>query len=475
MQTATIRTKDGTDRQVDGGQLETLSRELIGELILPEDDRYDEARAVWNGMIDRRPGMIVRCRGATDVIHAVNFVRENNLELSVRGGGHNVAGAAVRESAVSIDLSEMNQVSVDPEGERATVEAGATLGDVDAATQEHGLAVPLGVVSATGVAGLALHGGYGWLTRQYGLTADNMVSAEVVTANGDLLTADMENNPDLLWALRGGGGNFGIVTSFEFRAYPVGPEVWFAATMYPAEVGREGLRFYREFVQSAPKELGAIAFYWSAPDEEPIPKDFRGRPVFMFAGCYTGPVHDGEKAVRPLREFDKPVADLSGKMPYVEVQQFLDEDYPNGRNYYWKSTYLRGLEDELIDAIARYAAERPSPLTSIDVWSLGGAVQRYGSADSPLIHRRAPFLLAIESNWEDSSRNEENVEWTREAFQDLSRFSDGGTYLNFPGFAEEGEEMLRGAYGPNYKRLRRIKAKYDPDNLFHGHLNIAPA
>jgi FAD/FMN-containing dehydrogenase len=445
-----------------------------GAVLEPTGPDYDAARAVWNGMIDRRPALIVRCAGTADVVAAVALARERGLPLAVRGGGHNVAGHAVCDGGVVVDLSALDGVRVDPARRTVRVGGGARLGDVDRATQEAGLAVPLGVVSRTGVAGLALHGGLGFLTRKYGLTADNLVAAEVVTADGRVLTADADHHPELLWALRGGGGNFGVVTAFEFRAHPVGPEVWVAVVFYPVAQAPAALAFFREFMAQAPDELMALAVLWNAPTEEPIPEAYRGAPVVVLFACHAGPVEAGEAAVRPFREVATPVADLSGRMPYVEVQQLFDPDYPDGRRYYWKSAYLRHLDDEAIRILVGHAARRPSPLTSLDVWALGGAMGRVGPAATPFARRDAPFLLGIEANWEDPAADAANIAWAREVFGDTQRFSPGGAYLNFPGFGEEGTALVVAAYGDNYARLREIKAAYDPGNLFRHNLNIPP-
>ena len=459
---------------LDATTIEELKASLQGELIQPKDEGYNDVRKVWNGMIDKKPALITRCKGTADVISAVNFVRNHDLLFSVRSGGHNVAGGAVCDGGMMIDLSQMRSVRVDPGQQTARVEAGATLGDLDKETQAFGLAAPVGVVSATGVAGLTLHGGIGWLTRKYGMTVDNLLSVDIVTADGQLLRASKDENDDLFWAVKGGGGNFGIVTSFEFRIHPVGPLVWLAVPMYAMEKAEDGLRFFRDFMAEAPEELGAIAVFWNAPQEPPIPEEARGVPVIIFLACYAGPFEKGEEVIRPLREFDTPVADLSGPMKFLEVQKFLDADYPNGMFYYWKSLYLDSLSDEVIHAIAGHAAERPSPITSVDVWGLGGEMSRIGSGETPLIWR-PPFLLGIESNWEKFEDSEENIAWTRKVFADMKRFSRSGTYLNFPGFAEEGDDLLKGAYGSNYERLQSIKTKYDPNNLFQGTLNIKPA
>ena len=450
-----------------GQAAEGLRERLRGSLIMPEDDRYEDARKVWNGMIDKHPAMIARCAGPADVIQCMNFARELSLPVSVRGGGHNVAGTALCDGGLVIDLSEMRSVRIDPQRRRARVEAGARLRDLDHEAQAHGLAVPVGVVSRTGVAGLTLHGGMGLLLRKYGLASDNVVSADVVTADGRLLVADEDSHSDLLWALRGGGGSFGIVTSFEFQLHPVGPELNLALVLYPLEMAGRVLARFRAFMDAAPDEVMGVSVYWSAPDADPIPEDKRGAPVVVVLAAYSGPVEEGERVLLPLREIDVPIADLSGTMPYAVAQYALfDHEYPDGRRYYWKSIYLNHLNDDVIAVLSRYAANRPSPISSIDVWALGGAMGRVRPEATAFFKRDAPYMIGIEANWIDQADDAENLTWLRALYAELQSFSPGGAYLNFPGFYEEGEELIRTSYGGNYDRLRTIKAQYDPENLF---------
>jgi FAD/FMN-containing dehydrogenase len=455
--------------------LDEFEERIRGEIITGLHPDYDDARLVWNGLIDRKPGLIVRCTGAADVMACVNLAREHGLTCSVRGGGHNVGGLAVNDGGLVIDLSGMRSVRVDSEGRRAWVQGGATLGDVDHETQAFGLSTALGVVSATGVAGLTLHGGVGWLTRKHGLALDNVLSFDIVTADGGMVRANADENSDLYWALRGGGGNFGVVTALEYRLHPIGPEVWQLMTLYPADEAKNLLRFFREEIPHTTEELGLIGIFWNAPDEEAIPAAHRGRPVFIFLGCYTGPQERGEAVLKPFREAAPVVADLSSTMPFENIQSSLDGEYPDGRRYYWKSLFLDVLNDEAIDAMIKHARTRPSPLTSIDVWALGGKMGKVEPTATPFARRDAPYLFAVESNWEDADTDEHNIRWTREVYRDMQRFSKGGVYLNFPGFGEEGEEMLKDSYQSNFERLKRVKAQYDPYNLFEGNLNIAPA
>jgi FAD/FMN-containing dehydrogenase len=347
----------------------------------------------------------------------------------------------------------MRNVSVDLD--RMTVRAGggATLGDVDHETQAFALATPFGVVSKTGIAGLTLHGGMGFLTRRLGLSCDNLVAADVVTADGKLVHTDAERNPDLLWALRGGGGQFGAVTSLEYQLHPVGPEVFMAITFYPGEAAK------------------GVALYWTVPPEEPFPAEWHGKPAFILAGCWSGPLDEAEAAVKPLRELTTPIADLSGPMPFVIAQSLFDPEYPDGRRYYWKSIWVSDADDALADLLDRHMAKRPSLLSSIDVWALGGKMSSEPEGGSAFAKRDAPYLVGVESNWEDAGDDEANITWTRGIIDDAGTLSPGGTYLNFPGFVEEGEPLLRETYGANYERLREVKAKYDPDNVFRSTLN----
>ncbi|HNY76879.1 MAG: FAD-binding oxidoreductase [Sedimentisphaerales bacterium] len=453
--------------------IQELCAALRGDVITAGDQAFDEARRVWNGLIDKRPALIARCAEAADVIAAVNFARGYGVPLSVRGGGHNVAGKALCDEGLVIDLSDMRGVHVDPATRVVRAEGGALLGDIDRRTQMFGLAVPLGVVSQTGVAGLCLHGGMGWLTRKHGLTLDNLIGVDIVTADGRLRRASATENPDLFWAVRGGGGNFGVVTSFEFRAHPIGPRVWFLAAMYPMPEATRILRFLEEFMREAPEELAVLGSLWTTPNDEPIPPEHRREPVIVLLGCYSGPFEKGEEAIRPLRELGEPVADLSGPMPFADVQTALDADYPDGRLYYWKSVYLPQFGEEIIDVLVEHAQKRPSPLTSIDIWFLAGAAMRVRPDQTAYARRDVPYAIGIESNWTDPAQSEDNVAWVRRLFDALRPFSRG-TYLNFPGFMEDADKLLQGAYGANYKRLQAIKARYDPDNLFKGALNIPP-
>lgn len=463
-----------TEHEIDDEQLEQFEAGFHGDLIRPDDPDYDEARAVWNGMIDKRPGLIARCAGATDVISAVNFARENAVLVAVRGGGHNVAGTAVCDDGLVIDCSEMTGVRVDPEARMAWVQAGATWADLDHETQAFGLATPGGVVSDTGITGLTLGGGIGHLRCKYGLSCDNLRSVDLVTAEGEYLTASADEHEDLFWGLRGGGGNFGIVTGFEFELHLIGPEVATCLVFYPGDRLTEVLPAYREFVGNAPDEISTLVFAGELPDEEMFPAERVHEQKFAIMGCYAGPADEGKSELTPLREFAEPIADFSGTMPYAEFQQLLDEDYPDGMRYYWKSLYLDELSETAINRIAYWAKAAPSPLSTVDVWQLGGAITDVGLEESAFAGRHVPFLLGVEANWEDPETDEANVEWVRDCLDDMRQFSDGSVYLNFPGFHEEGDEMMRTTFGPAYERLVALKDEYDPENLFQINQNIEP-
>jgi FAD/FMN-containing dehydrogenase len=429
---------------------------------------------VRNGLIDRRPALIVRCSGAADVVEAVNLARNRGLLLSIRGGGHNVAGNAVNDGGLVIDLSGMRSVRVDPAARTVRAEGGATWAEVDRETQLFGLATPGGVVSSTGVGGLTLHGGLGHLRRKFGLSLDNLISVDVVTADGQVRTASETENADLFWAIRGAGSNFGVVTSFEFRLHPVGPVVQLCAPFYALEDGQKALRAWRDFTASAPDEVNSIAVPWSVPDDEHFPEELRRRPIVVVAAVYVGSVEDGERILQPLREIATPLMDLSGPIPWTALQGAFDPFFPQGRLYYWKSTYVDDLSDGAIDTIVRRAAERPSHMSTITLWHLGGAISRVGAEATPYGRRDAPYLFTAEATWEDPRETDRNIQWSRDSLVAMQPYSKGGLYLNFPGFGEEKEAMLRASYGPNYDRLATLKAKYDPDNLFRMNQNIKP-
>lgn len=457
--------------------LHELRAQFRGQVIVPGDREYDEARKVWNGMIDKFPALIVRPVDSGDVMTAVNFARERALLLSVRGGGHNVAGHATNDDGVVIDLRAMKRITVDPVQRIAWAEGGVTWGELDAATQAYGLATPGGVFSKTGIAGLTLGGGVGWIRNKYGLSCDNLVAADVVTADGRLLRADATHHSDLLWGLRGGGGNFGVVTSFAFRLHPLGPDVMMAFAFHKTVTQADAeaaVRFYRDYVAHAPDEVSTIAVLGQVPPTEHFPPELHDTPFILFAGVYAGDVGAGRAALQPLMDYDTPMMDLSGVRPWVEAQQMFDADYPDGMRYYWKSLNLTELTDEGIATMVRNARQQPSPLNTTDLWHIGGAICRVGPKESAFHGRQAAFVFNPEANWIDPVGDEANVAWVRRSVDAMARYSDGSRYLNFPGFQEEGDEMMRVSFGTQYARLAALKQRYDPFNLFRLNQNVKP-
>jgi FAD/FMN-containing dehydrogenase len=455
----------------------SLRPSLAGDALIAGDAGYEAARAVWNAMIDRRPAVIVRCKSAADVIAAVAFAGARDLPISVRGGAHNVAGHAVCDDGVMIDLSAMRGVRVDPERRRAWVEGGATWGDVDRATQAFGLATPGGLISDTGVAGLTLSGGIGWLRSRYGLCIDNLAGADVVTADGRLVRAGPEENADLLWALKGGGGNFGVVTTFEFTLHPVGPQVMFCAPIYPIEAGSGPIRFWRDFLRDKNDDVGSLVEFSTIPEDPAYPREAWGKRVYTIAAVYAGDAQEGEKLLQPLRELGKPVIDFSGRMNYCELQKLFDAIAPSGQyRCYWKSRYLTALPDAAIEQIVAGNAAPPSPNTLSSIWNFGGATARVAPEATAFGDRSMPYMFSIDSIWREAADDETNITWTRDFWKRMEPHSHHGRiYLSFPGLGEEGERLLRDSFGPNYARLQAIKRKYDPGNLFRFNQNIQPA
>jgi FAD/FMN-containing dehydrogenase len=445
-----------------------------GEAVGPGDPGYDDLRKVFNGMIDRRPALIARCTGASDVSAAVNFARDAGVPVSVYGGGHGVTGNAVCDEGVMIDLRPMKDIEVDPEARTCRAGAGLTWGELDAATQEHGLAVTGGRMTGTGISGLALGSGSGWIERKCGLTCDNLLSIEIVTADGQILTASESENEELFWGTRGGGGNFGVVTEFDFRLHPVGPEVLGGLLMYPAPMAPGVLANFRDFMATAPDEVGAGVALITAPSEEFIPEPVRGQPVVGVIVCFTGPVQEGEEALRALREFGPPAMDMVQPMPYLAVQQLIEAGNPTGMRNYWTADFLAGLPDEGIETMCRYHLTKPSPLSQIILLTGGGAVARVPDDAMAFGQRQAPFNLHILSLWAEAADDEANIAWTREFGAAMKPYTTGRAYLNFIG--EEGEDRVKAAFGPEaYARLQALKDRYDPDNLFCLNQNIKPS
>jgi hypothetical protein len=447
-----------------------------GELISPEHAAYDEARAVWNGSVDRRPRLVARCRGTADVAASVRYAREQDLEIAVRGGGHNVAGTAACDDGLVIDLSAMRSVWVDPTGRTARVQGGALWGDVDHETQAYGLATTGGIVGHTGVAGLTLGGGIGWLMRKHGLTIDNLVAAEVVTADGNILRASRDEHPDLFWALRGGGGNFGIVTSFVFALHPVGPIVMAGPVFWPADDTIDVLRYYRDFLADIPDELGTVIRLGTVPPLSAIPDELHWRPAIAVGCCYAGNVDDGERAVRALRRFGTPLVDLISPKQYVDNQSALDDTVPHGWHYYWKSTNLTGLADDVISVIAEHAYAARSPRTYAAMFHMGGAVSRVPRDATAYASRDVAHNIVVDGAWlpgESGEIAETETAWAR-GFLDALEPHRAGVYVNFLD-ADDDADRVREAYGDHiYRRLAETKATYDPDNTFHQNKNIPP-
>lgn len=447
--------------------IEKLGQKLRGRLLRPGGGEYDEARKIWNGMIDRRPALIVRCAGAEDAIQAVNFARDYGLLLSVRGGGHNVAGNAVCDGGLMIDMSPMKKIRVDSRSGRAHAEGGCTWRDLDRETAAFGLATTGGIIPATGIAGLTLGGGLGWLMRKHGLSCDNLVSAELVGADGKLITVNAGENPELFWALRGGGGNFGVATSFEYRLHPVS-QVLGGMVLHPLERAEQALRFLREFTETAPDELTCFAVFLTGPD---------GAKILAIIVCYCGPVADGERVLRPLRDFGPPLADQIEAMPYTRLQGLLEPGFPPGVRNYWKSNFLSGLPDEAIAAAVEHFREVPSPTSAMAIEQLGGAISRVGETETAFGNRSARFNFLIVSSWTDAREDQANMRWTRSVWQAMQPFATGGVYVNYLGEeADEGAARIKAAYGAgNFTRLAALKKKYDPLNLFRMNQNVRPA
>jgi len=454
-------------------KIEELKAGFRGEILLPGDDTYESARKIWNAMIDRHPALIARCATTSDVVRAVNFAKENGLVLAVRGGGHNIAGNAVCDGGIVIDLSQMKAADVDPAKRRVTIEGGATLADLDAATQAHGLATPLGINSTTGVAGLTLGGGFGWLSRMYGMTIDNLESAEVVTAAGEVVRASATEHPDLFWALRGGSGNFGIVTRFEFRLHPVGPDVLSGLIVYPISEAKTVLQQYREFIANAPDELSVWAVLRQAPPLPFLPPEVHGKVIIALALIYAGAPKQGETLIEPLRTFGTPVGEHVGVQPYTAWQRAFDPLLTPGARNYWKSHNFSTLKDELFDVVIDYINRLPSPQCEIFFGALGGATTRPAPDSAAYAHRDALFVMNVHGRWEDPADDKRCIEWARDYFQASAPFASGGVYVNF--LTADEVDRVRSAYGPNYDRLAQVKKKYDPTNLFRMNQNIKPA
>ncbi len=440
---------------------------------MPGDARYDGARKVWNGMIDKRPAAIVRPTGVADVIQSVNFAREHGMLLAIKGGGHNVAGNAVCDDGMVIDLARMKGIHVDPERRSAWAQAGAVWGDLDRETQAFGLATTGGLISTTGIAGFTLGGGVGWLMRSHGLACDNLLSIELVTASGDYKKASATENPDLFWAVRGGGGNFGVVTAFEYRLHPVGPTVLAGFVFHHASKARDLLQFYEDYTKKIPDGLTTAIAFATAPPAPFLPKEVHGKPIVGIALCFNGAVEKGEKLVQPIRDFGVPVADHIGPMPYLVLQSMTDPLYPPGLLNYWKSHYLKELSDATIETILTHIQNVPSPLSEFHIHHQEGAVARASSDESAFANRDAAYVVNFLGKWVDPKDSERNIQWVRSFWDAMRPHATGRIYVNFSG--DSTEEAVRASYGPEkYDRLAAVKAKYDPTNFFRMNHNVAP-
>ena len=460
------------DTHTEDSAVTDLQEQFRGTILRPDDDGYDDARSVWNAMIDRKPAIIARCAGVADVISSVTFAREHELLLSVKGGGHNAAGNAVSDGGLMIDLSPMNSVRVDPDTRTARVEPGAVIGELDHETQSFGLVAPAGIVSTTGVAGLTLGGGWGWLSRTHGLAIDNLQSVDLVTAESELLHASENNHEELFWGIRGGGGNFGVVTSFEFQLQEVGPEVLAGPIFHPYEDAAELLRFHREFTADAPDELCCYAAIMTAPEAPFLPQEVHGTTVFAFVTCYSGDVEEGKAVVEPLREFGEPIADIVGVMPFTALQQLFDGEFEPGARNYWKSQLVDPLPDEAIETVVELGRSLPSPASQIVLEHLGGAISRVDPDATAYRHRDAAFSFNVFPRWDDPEEDESHIAWAQEAINAIQPYATEGIAVNF--MSQEGEDRVKAAYGDNYDRLVELKNDYDPDNLFRMNQNIEP-
>jgi FAD/FMN-containing dehydrogenase len=468
-----VRSLDGGDVQIEQAEITALAAAMRGPLLVPGDAGYDEARTIWNGMIDRRPAMIARCIGVADVIACVNFARERGLQLCIKGGGHNIAGLAVTDGALMIDMSLMRGVWVDAENRVAHAQAGCTLGEVDRDTQLHGLAAILGFVSNTGITGLTLGGGFGYLTRRYGWTSDNVRSIQLVTAEGRLVRASEKEEPELFWGLRGGGGNFGVVTGIEYDLYPVGPEIMAGAIAWPVEDAPQVLELFREIYESSPAEQVCVGAIRPAPPAPWLPKEAHGKLIVAMFVCDTGPIEEAKKRVAAIKSFGKPLGDIVQPRPYVSQQSLIDATQPNGRRYYWKSEYMPGVEKGMLEKFIEHGHATISPHSAMLLFPLKGALNERPEDHSAVGNRKTGVVFNIGGSWEKPEDDQENIKWARDAWSDLRQYSTGGTYINFL-TEEEGDERIRDAYGENYDRLIDVKTKYDPVNMFRSNKNIAP-
>jgi FAD/FMN-containing dehydrogenase len=463
--------RDGKSIDIDPKHIDALRASLRGTLLTPADAPYNDSRSIWNGMIDRKPALVARCVGVSDILAGVKFARETGIALSMKAGGHNIAGLAVADGGLMLDLGAMRGVWVDPKARIANAQPGCLLGDVDRETQLHGLAAVLGFVSMTGVAGLTLGGGFGYLSRRFGWTSDNVRSMDVVTADGRMVKASEKENADLFWGLRGGGGNFGVVTNIEYELYPIGPEIVGGGIAWPAEDAPDVLAMLKQLAENSPPEAAMVGVLRIAPPAPWIDKGSHGKPIVALFVCHSGKVDEAEKFVAQIKSFKKPVGDILMKRSYVSQQSLLDATQPKGRRYYWKSEYLPKLSSEVLDAGIAHAKKILSPHSAVIFFPLGGAIAQHPNDHSAVGNRDAAYVLNIPASWEKPEDDGANIEWARTAWRDMKRFSTGGTYINFLTEEETGDR-IQAAYGSNYRRLVDIKSKWDPENLFRMNKNI---
>lgn len=472
MTTLQVTGLTGGARSLEADTLGRLAADLDGVLARQGDDAYAEATSIWNGMIARRPAVVVRAASSEDVVRAVNFARDNEVELSIRGGGHNIAGLSLSDGGLTLDMSQLRTVHVDADAKLARVAAGCTLGDIDRVTQEHGLATTLGFVSATGMAGLTLGGGFGYLTRRFGWTIDDLQEVEIVTADGTVRRASRSENEDLFWALRGGGGNFGVVTEFVFRLHEVGPQVTGGLIAWPAARAEEVVNTFRQITESAPRELTLVALRRNAPPAPWVPAELHGTPIVIIVACHSGTPQQAEADLAPLRALGDPIADLVMVKDYTVQQTLLDATMPKGNHYYWKSEFVAGLSDELIETYHAQFVDQKAPANQIVLFQVDGALNEHPEDDGAMGNRDAGFACVVQSMWTpDSSAADANREWVRNAWNALKRFSTGGNYVNFQ-TDDEPQERTAQSYRDNLGRLREVKERYDPTNLFRVNRNI---
>lgn len=465
------RNIEGKLTEINNESLESFKLSIHGKVITPEDSEYDKARAVWNGMIDRRPALIVQCTGTVDVIRTVKFAEEHRLTLSVKGGGHNIAGRALENDVLLIDLSHLRYVHVNPEKRTATVSPGAILADVDYETQFYGLAVPMGINSTTGISGLTLGGGFGWLSRKYGMTIDNLISAEVVTVDGKRLVCTETANSDLFWAIRGGGGNFGIVTSFEFKLVNVGPKVMAGPVIFDINDAKDVFKKYREYCNNAPDELTVWSVLRTCPPFPFVDKAYHGKPVMILVGIYNGPLEEGEKILPKVMDFGKPIGNALGPVDFASFQKAFDPLLTPGSRNYWKTQNFLQLDDALIDILVEYAQNLPSTQTELFIAQMGGQTNRVGKNATAYPHRDVESIMNLHTRWENKEDDKKCIEWARKLYEVTKPFATGGSYVNF---VSEGDDNPAGTYSENIHKLVEIKSKYDPNNVLRSNLNISP-